>query len=174
MVGAALLMAGALSLFSGARPAGASTVTPFSLSVTQVTPGKATLSLTASGSPGQKVDFYVKTSTFSTGGMMQIGSATASNGVAEVTYLPTWTGEETFVAQALGAGGTIAGSATQTYKVTIDPAGLPKSVYEYTRPMDGVGINLVRTLLGIAALVWILLLGTLVMVVVRVPRMARH
>ncbi len=174
MVGAALLTAGAISLFSGARPAGASTITPFSLSVNQITPGKATLSLTASGSPGQKVDFYVKTSTFSTGGMMQIGSATASNGVAEVTYLPTWTGEETFVAQALGAGGTIAGSATQTYKVTIDPAGLPKSVYEYTRPLDGVGVNLVRTLLGIAALVWILLLGTLVMVVVRVPRMARH
>ncbi|MDA8261373.1 MAG: polysulfide reductase NrfD [Actinomycetota bacterium] len=174
MVGAALLAAGAISLFSGARPAGASTATPFSLVVTQVTPGKAPLALTASGSPGQKVDFYVKTTTFSTDGMMQIGSAVASNGVAEVTYLPTWTGEETFVAQALGAGGTVAGSATQTYKVTIDPAGLPKSVYEYTRPMDGVGVNLVRTLLGIAAAVWILLLGTLVLVAVRMPRMARR
>ncbi|MDA8209369.1 MAG: polysulfide reductase NrfD [Actinomycetota bacterium] len=174
MVAAALMAAGAISLFGGAKPAGASTTAPFSLAVAQVTQGKATLSLTATGSPGQQVDFYVKTTTFSTGGLMQIGSATATNGIAKITYLPTWTGEETFVAQALGAGGTIAGSATEAYKVTLDPAGLPKSVYEYTRPMDGVGVNLVRTLLAIAAAVWIVLLGTLLIVVVRVPRLARR
>ncbi|MDA8115992.1 MAG: polysulfide reductase NrfD [Actinomycetota bacterium] len=174
MVAAALMAAGAISLFGGAKPAGASTTAPFSLAVAQVTQGKATLSLTATGSPGQQVDFYVKTTTFSTGGLMQIGSATATNGIAKITYLPTWTGEETFVAQALGAGGTIAGSATEAYKVILDPAGLPKSVYEYTRPMDGVGVNLVRTLLAIAAAVWIVLLGTLLIVVVRVPRLARR
>ena len=174
MAATALMAAAAISLFGGAKPAGASTAVPFRLAVAQVTPGKATLSLVASGSPGQKVDFYVQTATFSTGGLMEIGSASATNGSAEITYLPTWTGEEIFVARALGAGGSVAGSATQAYKVTLDPAGLPKSVYEYTRPMDGVGVNLVRTLLAIAAAVWIVLLGTLLVVAVRIPRLARR
>ena len=156
--------------------------TPVTLAVTQPAPGKSALDLTATvGTPsapvpsGTTVTFYVMVNQFNGSGQMQIGQATTTaSGVAQFTYEPTWTGEEQFVAQVAGPAGSVAGSASASYKVTIDPPGLPKSVYEYQRPLTTTGHWVVTTLLTIVAIVWILLLGSLFLVVLRMPKLGRQ
>lgn len=174
-------------LVLGAKPAGADPQTAstpvapapsVALTVALAHPGQAQLVLRATTGPAavkQTVTFFVVSHEFAGGGLMAVGSATTdAAGVAQTTYVPTWTGEEQFTAQLHGAGGTVAASASTTFDVKVDPPGLPKSVTEYQRPMDSVGGVVVRTLLGIAAAVWVLLLGTLAWTVVRLPRLARR
>ena len=156
--------------------------TPVTLAVTQPAAGKSALDLTATvGSPsapvpsGTTVTFYVMVNQFNGSGQMQIGQATTTaSGVAQFTYEPTWTGEEQFVAQVAGPAGSVTGTASASYKVTIDPPGLPKSVYEYQRPLTTTGHWVVTTLLTIVAIVWILLLGSLFLVVLRMPKLGRQ
>ncbi len=106
---------------------------------------------------------------------MQIGTAsTDAQGVASVDYVPTWTGAEQFVAHVAGPNGSVAAATTATYDVTVDPPGLPKSIYEYQRPLSTTGHWLVVTLLTIVAIIWVLLLGSLTLVVVRMPRLGRQ
>jgi len=156
--------------------------TPVVLAVTQPTAGKSALDLTATvGTPagtvpsGTTVTFSVMVNEFNGSGQMQIGqAATTASGVAQFTYEPTWTGEEQFVAQVAGPGGSVAGTASASYKVTIDPPGLPKSIYEYQRPLTTTGHWVETTLLTIVAIVWILLLGSLALVVLRMPKLGRQ
>lgn len=175
----------------GAKPAGASPVqpastsgtgsVPVSLTVSVVQQGKAPLSLQASVGgagavpAGTAVSLFVVTHEFSSSGLMQVGSATTdATGVATATYLPTWTGEEQFVAKVAGPDGSVAGTASATYNVLVDPPGLPTSVYEYQRPLNTTGHWVVVTLLSIVAIVWVLLLGSLALVVLRMPQLGRR
>jgi molybdopterin-containing oxidoreductase family membrane subunit len=170
----------------GAKTAGAATLaapsTPVALAVTQPTAGKPALDLMAtvgtSAGPvptGTTVTFYVMVNEFNGSGPMQIGqAATTASGVAQFTYEPTWTGEEQFAAQVAGPGGSVAGTASASYKVTIDPPGLPKSIYEYQRPLTTTGHWVETTLLTIVAIVWILVLGSLALVVLRMPKLGRQ
>ncbi len=170
------------SAMASAAASQAAPSTPVALAVTQPQAGKSALDLTATvGTPsapvpsGTPVTFYVMVNEFNGSGQMQIGqAATTTSGVAQFVYEPTWTGEEQFVAQVAGPGGSVAGTASASYKVTIDPPGLPKSVYEYQRPLTTTGHWVVTTLLTIVAIVWILLLGSLFLVVLRMPKLGRQ
>lgn len=164
-----------------ATPAGAPAATPVTLAVAPVAAGKATLALRATvGTPaapgtGDAVTFSVVSHEFAGSGLMQVGTATTdAAGVAHVDYVPTWTGKEQFVARVVDPGGSVAASATATYTVTVDPPGLPKSIYEYQRPLTTTGHWVVVTLLTIVAIIWVLLLGSLTLVVVRMPRLGRR
>ncbi len=164
-----------------AAPAAETAAAPVTLAVAPVTAGKATLALRATvGTPaapgaGVAVTFSVVSHEFAGSGLMQVGKATTdAAGVAHVDYVPTWTGKEQFVAHVVGPGGSVAASATTTYTVAVDPPGLPKSIYEYQRPLSTTGHWVVVTLLAIVAVVWVLLLGSLALVVVRMPRLGRR
>ncbi len=190
MVVAATAAVGLVTLaVLGAKPAGAdpqpatpSASATVTLTVTAAHPGQAPLVLravlgTGPGQPtaGQQVTFSVVSHEFAGGGLMAIGSATTDRaGVAQTTYVPTWTGEEQFTAQVQAAGDAAPASASTTFDVTTDPPALPKSVTEYQRPLDTIGGILVRTLLAIVGAVWALLLGTLAWTVLRLPRLARR
>jgi Ni/Fe-hydrogenase subunit HybB-like protein len=194
VTGVALGAATVVGVAVGAKPAGAATLTqsastqaqvtpaatPVALAVAPATAGKATLSLRATvGTPaapgaGATVTFAVVSHEFAGSGLMQVGTATTdAAGVAQIDYVPTWTGNEQFVARVAGPGGSVVASATTTYTVTVDPPGLPKSIYEYQRPLTTTGHWVVVTLLTIVAIIWVLLLGSLTLVVVRMPRLGR-
>lgn len=122
---------------------------------------------------GRQVTFYVQTQQFSTRGWMALGTAaTNSRGVATYSYVPTWTGMENFGA-AVGTQGSGATPAAVTpFNVLRDPPGVKQSVMEYPRPLGSVGGVLVKSLLVVLALVWLTLLGSLVTVIRRVPKLA--
>ncbi len=123
---------------------------------------------------GQAVTFYVKTKVFSGDGMMAVGTATAnSSGVATLNYMPTWTGVTDFAAQ-MGATSTMPAMSTSlSYNVAKDPSGVPSQYFESQRPLHGIATVLVKFLIGIAAAVWLILLGTLAVVLFRMPRLGR-
>nr|MDA8081766.1 hypothetical protein [Actinomycetota bacterium] len=49
--------------------------------------------------------------------------------------------------------------------------GVPQSVIEYARPLGSTGGVLVKSLLAIVAIIWITLLGSLALVIRRMPRL---
>ncbi len=122
---------------------------------------------------GQKVEFFVQTQEFSGHGWMSVGSTlTNSSGEATYTYTPTWTGETQFGA-ALGSDASMtAPTVVKTFEVLKDPPGVPQSVIEYARPLGSIGGVLVKSLLAIVAIIWITLLGSLALVIRRMPRLA--
>ena len=123
---------------------------------------------------GQVVTFYVKTKVFSGDGMMAVGTATTNaSGVATLNYMPTWTGVTDFAAQ-MGATSTMPAMSTSlNYNVLKDPTGVPSQYFESQRPLHGIATVLVKFLIGIAAAVWLILLGTLAVVLFRMPRLGR-
>lgn len=130
------------------------------------------LSAQAGAASGQKVEFLVQTQEFSGHGWMSVGSAaTNSSGRATYTYTPTWTGETQFGA-ALGSDSSMAApTVIKTFDVLKDPTGVPQSVIEYARPLGSTGGVLVKSLLAIVAIIWITLLGSLALVIRRMPRL---
>ncbi len=150
--------------------------TAANLSVQSVSASSVDLALTGqlgSAVSGQEVTFFVQTQEFSSHGWMAVGSAvTNSLGVATYSYIPTWTGTEVFGA-ALGSSAVVsAPSVTKSFQVLKDPTGVPQSAIEYTRPLSATGGVFVKSLLTIVAVVWILLLGSLALVIRRMPRLA--
>ncbi len=146
------------------------------LAVQTVSANGVNLALSAqagSGVTGQSVTFFVQTQEFSSHGWMALGtSVTNSAGEATLTYTPTWTGTELFGA-ALGSSDAVSTpSVVKSFQVLKDPPGVPQSVIEYARPLGSEGGIFVKTILSVLALVWILLLGSLVLVIRRVPRLA--
>ena len=147
------------------------------LAVQTVSANGVNLALSAqagSGASGQSVTFFVQTQEFSSHGWMALGtSVTNSAGEATYTYTPTWTGTELFGA-ALGSSDAVATpSVTKSFQVLKDPPGVPQSVIEYSRPLGSEGGIFVKSILSVLALVWILLLGSLALVVWRMPRLTR-
>ena len=163
-----------LLIISGTAAAeGSSALT---VTVQQLSPASDNLTMVARLTPaavGQKVTFFVDSQEFSGHSWMAVGSAsTNSSGDATYTYTPTWTGTTEFGA-AIGSGNSIAApTAVESFQVLKDPTGVPQSAIEYPRPLGSTGGALVKTLLGIVAIVWILLLGSLLLVIRRMPRLA--
>lgn len=149
-----------------------------SAKLTVMATGQSSLLLTANVTPpvlGEKVTFYLKTSEFEGSGWMAIGSsASDSQGIATLSYLPASTGFETFGSSSgpLLQSPTGTPSATFGFKVLKDPPGFKQSVIEYPRPLGSVGSMLVKGLLSLVGLVWLVLLGCLAVVIRRVPRLA--
>ncbi|MDA8271658.1 MAG: hypothetical protein M0Z39_09715 [Actinomycetota bacterium] len=162
-----------LLIVSGTAAAQSSALTVI---VQQLSPASDNLTMAARLSPavvGQKVTFFVDSQEFSGHSWMAVGSATTnSSGDATYTYTPTWTGTTEFGA-AIGSGTSVAApTAVESFQVLKDPTGVPESAIEYARPMGSIGGVLVKALLGIVAIVWILLLGSLILVIRRMPRLA--
>ena len=145
------------------------------LSIKSVSATSDVLTLSAqagAGVSGQKVEFFVQTQEFSGHGWMSVGSAsTSSSGEATYAYTPTWTGETQFGA-ALGSDASVtAPTVVKAFQVLRDPTGVPQSVIEYARPLGSTGGVLVKSLLAIVAIIWITLLGSLALVIRRMPRL---
>jgi len=165
-----------LAISGAAMASGTQSTSAVTLSIQSVSVTSDNLTLSAQlGSPlsGQQVMFFVHTAEFSGQGWMSVGSAsTNSSGEATYTYTPTWTGATQFGA-AVGSGASITTpTAVKSFQVLRDPTGVPKSVIEYARPMGSTGGVLVKSLLAIVIILWITLLGSLALVIRRMPRLA--
>jgi hypothetical protein len=174
---AAAAAIGSVLVISGTAAAASpqSSIAPgFSVQSMSATSDNLTLSAQL-GSPvsGKKVTFFVQTHEFSNKGWMVVGSGvTNSLGVATYVYTPTWTGATKFgAAQGLDTSVT-APTVVKSFQVLRDPAGVPQSVIEYARPLGSVGGVFVKSLLSIVAIVWIVLLGSLAIIIWRMPRLA--
>lgn len=150
--------------------------TALTLSVQSVSATSDNLTLSGqldSAASGQKITFFVQTQEFSSLGWMAVGSAVSnSSGEATYTYTPTWTGTELFGAGLGATDAVTTPSVTHSFQVLRDPTGVPQSAIEYTRPLSATGGVFVKSLLTIVAVVWILLLGSLALVIRRMPRLA--
>ncbi len=117
---------------------------------------------------GIDVDFYVGaaqfTGQFGNAPLLLLGKATTgSNGVATLTYSPTWTGKQPLVAQIDSASGNILTSSSTTYFASA--ASLPfKGTVQSQRPDGTLGRWTAGVLLTILGLLWLVLFGTAVRV----------
>lgn len=142
-------------------------------------PGKAmNLVLTShlmgsSGEAGQSVSFFVVTREFGRDQDVPIGTATtAANGLASISYKPTWSGEEKFVVKLTASSGAGAPTATANYRVTASAPGPLHATANPLRPLSSLGHIFVGALLGIVVLLWLTLIVILLLVARRLPRMA--
>lgn len=103
-----------------------------------------------------------------------IGTAsTAPSGAASITYKPTWTGKEQFVAKlTAGASGADAATATSYYRVTTSAPGPLYATANPQRPLSFIGHIFVGTVLAIVALLWLTLIVILLLMARRLPRLA--
>ncbi len=186
-----LLLTGLVaSLITAAAQAASVSSSGSSLTVSLKAPKSTALSLsstfsnavfpnTALSNGSYKANYFVQETEFAAKGWIQIGSTNVSvpslnqNATSEVTYEPTWTGNETFKVElvALTNGNdTVVGSSTTVFDVLKDPSGFPESEINYQRPMTQVGKWLVRGILTLLALVWILMFSVLIFVVNRISK----
>lgn len=113
---------------------------------------------------GDHVSFSVRVSEFAGAPLLALGSATTnSSGVATLTYQPSWTGQQVFVATATNAAGTPLASARASFDATTSVQGFAGTV-EAVRPDGGIGRAVAGTLLAIVAILWIALVGVVVRV----------
>lgn len=175
-----ILAATTLLLASAASPAIAATpkISPeVSLKVHSYSGNSDALTLvgqSTSNAKGREIAFFVETREFTVSRWMFLGSSsTNSKGAAVFYYTPTWTGTSIF-GVGLRSKSTVAPSSTTSFKVQQDPTAVPTSAMNYSRPLKSVGGWLVRALLSMVVIIWLLLLGSLVLVVRRMPRLARR
>lgn len=188
-ISATVIAAGAAVLCWSPLPAEAATTTgsatppaaPYSLSIS-VAPssgGAGALSLNSQvqGGPslaGKLVSFFVVTKEFGTNMDVPIGTATtASDGTASVSYKPTWSGSQEFVATLQGTGSSSkAVQATTTYTVAASNPGPLYATANHARPLASVGHVFVTAALSLVALVWLTLITFLLIAKLRLPRLA--
>jgi hypothetical protein len=133
-----------------------------------VSPQGKPASAAANQLAGIAVDFYVGakqfTGQFDTAPLLLLGkAATGSNGVATLTYSPTWTGKQPLVAQIDSASGNTLASSSTTYSATA--ASLPfKGTVQSQRPDGTLGKWAAGILLTVLGLLWLVLFGTAVRV----------
>jgi Ni/Fe-hydrogenase subunit HybB-like protein len=175
--GAVLLLLTGLGILLAQTTAPASAAAPkppaATITITATEAGSGLhLTATLSG-PGDKplakatVQFLQFTTEFGPSGrLVPLGSAaTDKHGTARLTYQPTVTGTQKFVAKYTG--GAAAGPATANTTIAVTSA---HSVYQPShKPLAGVGKATVAVLLAIVALVWL----TLAVQVTRVRRACR-
>ncbi|MHB8262583.1 MAG: Ig-like domain-containing protein [Acidimicrobiales bacterium] len=117
---------------------------------------------------GIPVDFYVGavqfTGQYGTAPMLLLGKAsTASNGIATLTYSPTWAGSQPLTAEINDTSGNTLASASTAYAATA--ASTPfKGTVQSRRPDGTLGKWLAGVLLSALAVLWIVLFGTAVRV----------
>ncbi len=148
-----------------------------SLKVSLVTNSNDKLSLTYTNleaQNGETINFYVQENEFSSKGFMQIGTGKVIGGNATTTYDPTWTGYEVFAASPTNSTLTGSSAVQTTFDVKKDPSGFSPNLYNYARPLGGVGHYLVSVLLGLVAIIWILLLGIVVVMFIRIPKLKEN
>ena len=111
---------------------------------------------------GASVSFSVHLSEFAGAPLLSLGSATTNGaGEAVLTYSPTWTGRQGFVATATNAAGSTLASATTSFDASgaVHPfAGTVQAV----RPDGTIGQATAGVLLAIVAVVWIVLIAVVV------------
>lgn len=173
---AAVTAAATVLVLSAAAFAATPAQNSATISVSQPSQSSDNLTLSAqfgATASGQKVTFFVQTHEFAGDGWMAVGSAAMnSSGEATYTYTPTWTGETVFGAAVGSETSVTSPSVTGSFNVLKDPTGVPQSVIEYSRPLGGAGGGLVKGLLTTVAVIWILLIGSVVLVFWRMPRLA--
>lgn len=161
-----------------ATPAPAAPPTSMALSVAPGSAGSSTLTLVSqleggSSLGGRTISFFVVTKEFGNSLDVPIGTAkTASDGTASVTYKPTWSGSQPFVAKLAGAAAGTALSATTSYTVAAFSPGPLYSTSNPSRPLSSVGHIFVAAALALVALVWLTLISFLVMAGRLLPRFA--
>lgn len=156
----------------GGMAAGA--VAPVTLSVSGRPGHPAELILTSrlagrSGSEGGSVAFFVLSREFGSPANVPIGTAKmAADGTASLTYTPTWSGSEEFLARLPGAH---APTATAHYDVTASTPGPLYAAANPGKPLASIGVVFLNAIRGVVALIWLSLILILVMVRARMPRL---
>ena len=122
---------------------------------------------TAGATPkaGTIVNFYLHVEEFAGSPVLLIGTAaTDADGIASITYQPTWAGTQNFVASVVDSTGAVLASTSLTVQAArTDPfAGAVESV----RPDGLIGRWVVLVLLSLVIGVWL----TLIALVVRVQQ----
>ncbi len=157
-----ILLGGGVLGVASARPAQADTVTsPPALSVSAKLTGDtvelAATVVSSDGSPGgnMSVSFYVVTTEFGPQGQdVPIGTVvTDASGAAHLSYRPTLSGADTFVARVNPAGSKVVTAKTTVHVTQAVSAYTPAP----TKPFSTVGKNVVLALLLIVAAIWIAL-----------------
>lgn len=163
------VVAAALATLPDARAAHIS-----SLSVAPRAGHPAQLDLVArlrTSSAGAQVAFFVVSTEFGQPHQVPIGvAAVGKDGTARLGYLPTWSGEQQFIAK-LSAEGANATSATAEYRVTASTPGLLYAGANPERPLASVGHVFLDIILAVVASVWLSLLVTLALALGRLPRL---
>ncbi len=119
---------------------------------------------------GAAVSFSVHLNEFSGAPLLTLGtSITNAAGVATLTYRPTWTGHQAFVATAANAAGTTLASATTSFAATRAAHPFAGTV-QAVRPDGVIGQWVVGVLLALVATVWVTLIAVVVRVNLRLAR----
>lgn len=150
-----------------------------SLSVAPSSASSSSLRLTSqlqgsSSLKGQQVSFFVVTKEFEKTSLdVPIGTATTgSDGSASVTYKPTWTGSQQFVAKLANGSSKSTVTATASYDVLATAPGPLYSTSNPARPLSRVGHFFVGSALTLVAIVWLTLITFLILAKTRLPRLA--
>ncbi len=162
-------------IHSASKAATAPTVLTLSVAARPHDPAELTLVSrlqSSSGNGGKSVAFFVVSTEFKQPKDVPIGTAkTAADGTASVSYKPTWSGKEQFVAK-LSSAGTQVPAATAYYRVTASTPGPLSAAANPARPLASIGHVFLNVILAIVALVWLGLIITLVLAVGWMPRLA--
>lgn len=123
---------------------------------------------------GGSVAFFVVTKEFGKDLNVPIGTAkTSQDGAATINYAPTWNGKEQFVATLTsGLSGTATPTATSYHRVTASAPGPLYATANPLRPFSFLGHVFVGMILTMVALIWLTLIGILVLLACRLPRLA--
>ena len=141
------------------------------------TPGTLLLTshLEGDSSGGDRsITFFVVTTEFGQGQDVPIGTATiAAHGAASISYKPTWSGKEQFVAKlSANPPGAPTPMATSYYRVTVSAPGPLDATANPARPLAFIGHIFLGMVLTILVLIWLGLITMLVVVARRMPRLA--
>ncbi len=126
----------------------------------------------SSDNGGKSVAFFVVSTQFKQPEDVPIGTAkTAADGTASVSYKPTWSGKEQFVAKLTSPGAQVP-AATAYYRVTASTPGPLYAAANPARPLSFIGHIFLGVVLTIVALIWLGLIIMLVAAVGWMPRLA--
>lgn len=90
-----------------------------------------------------------------------------------INYTPTWNGDEQFLARlTAGPPSARVQTATSRYRVTASAPGPLYATANPLKPFSFLGHVFVGTILTTVALVWLTLIGILVLLACRLPRLA--
>lgn len=113
---------------------------------------------------GNPVSFSVHLTQFSGAPLLTIGSAaTNTAGQAVLTYHPTWTGPQAFLATATSTAGTTLASAATSFSAPSAAHPFAGTI-QALRPDGAIGRAAAGVLLAIMAVLWITLITVLVRV----------
>lgn len=117
---------------------------------------------------GKTVAFFVVSTEFKNPINVPLGTAeTAANGTARLAYVPTWSGEERFVARLTSP----RVEATASHRVVAATPGPLAAGANPARPLAPVGHVFLDVLLAIVAGIWVSLIVVVALAAGRLPRL---